>query len=164
MNENTKKVENQDIGYNIIENSKEIKKTPFNKYNKRVRIQENFNKEKITIKRNGKFINAFDYTQSGREGTEIYATLDKYNKNLQMTKQTMETNAKKLYGDIGEIGDLQTIMNNAKKCERLWNNLDSNIKKEFDNNIDNFVNNAEEWTKNYIKKEFEKRKNKGDKE
>lgn len=81
-----------------------------------------------------------------------------------MTKQAMETNAKKLYGDIGEIGDLQTIMNNAKKCERLWNNLDSNIKKEFDNNIDNFVNNAEEWTKNYIKKEFEKRKNKGDKE
>lgn len=155
-----KENENIDNGYSILLEETEIKKTKFNKYNRHTKVCEKFDKEKIKIKRNGKFINAYDYTQSGREGTEIYATLKKYNGNMELTQAEMKTAARELSGEISAIGDLRTVLDNKIKCNEIWENLNPKIKKEFNNNIDEFLANGENWAKNLVETEINKRKNK----
>lgn len=152
-----KENENIDNGYSIQLEETETKKTKFRKYNRHTKVCEKFDKEKIKIKRKGKFINAFDYTQSGREGTEIYKTLDKYNGNLELTLAEMKNAATEIAGDLSNIGDLRNVLDKAKKYNETWSNLDPRIKKEFNNDINNFLDNGEKWAKNLVNKELEKR-------
>lgn len=154
------KNENTDNGYSIELEETETKKTKFKKYNRHTKVCEKFDKEKVKIKRNGKFINAYDYTQSGREGTEIYETLKKYNGNMELTLTEMKNAARELTGEISAIGDLRSVLDNKNKCNEIWENLSPKIKKEFNNNIDDFLANGENWAKNLVETEINKRKSK----
>ena len=78
---------------------------------------------------------------------------------MELTQAEMKTAAKELSGEISAIGDLRTVLDNKIKCNKIWENLNPKIKKEFNNNIDEFLANGENWAKNLVETEI-KRKNK----
>ncbi len=164
MTENEENNHNIDCGCEVCEKTIEIKKTPFKKFNKYTEFSKKFDKEKIKIKRNGKYVNAYDYAQSNRTGTEIYATLEKYNGNLKMTQDAMKNYALELRGNIGEIGDLQTVLNNKIKAEQIWENMPEKIKKQFNYSMNDFLENGETWVKNMIEEKKKSLKSKKEKE
>ena len=72
----------------------------------------------------------------------------------------MKNAARELTGEISAIGDLRSVLDNKNKCNEIWENLSPKIKKEFNNDIDEFLANGENWAKNLVETEINKKSKK----
>lgn len=122
----------------------------------RERSQQNFDKEKITIKIKGKDINVYDMIQESREDTEIYPTLEKYGciDKIKLNRESVYTD----WTELQKMQGLRGIKDQQIAAENMFYNLPKEIRKEFDNNINKFTKEAEEFV-NKLKSEDEKIKN-----
>lgn len=106
---------------------------------------------KPTFEKFGKKIAIQDYIEAGREDTEIYPTLEKYG-----CLTRMERTPSQIYGDFTEYNDLRGNLEKAKKIKDMWNQLDTTIKNEFNNDMNEFIDRGMEWAKNKIEEETKK--------
>lgn len=109
----------------------------------RERAQQNFDPEKITFKKNGKEINVYDFIQEGREDTEIYPTLEKYG-----CIDKMMLNREDVYADYTELQkmrDLRGVKDFENQAKTMFYNLPTEVRKEFDNDINKFTKNADKY-------------------
>ena len=126
----------------------EIKK-PFIEYKN---DGQSFDKN-LKIKKAGIEYNLYDSIQANREDTDIYETLKKYGsiEPLQRTNQAM-------YGDFTTFKGLRNLQDQRIELEQLFENLPIETRREFDHNINNFIQNGEEYFTKKIKEETEKQK------
>ena len=101
--------------------------------------------QKAIIIKQGKEIDVDAMIQAGREDTEIYPTLEKYG-----CLDKLEIDNKGVYGDFREIKSLENIIEQNEKATNLWNNLPLEVREQFGNDKNRFLNEGEEWLKNKI--------------
>lgn len=125
----------------------------FKYLNWRERKAMTFNKDKIFVERQGKKINVNDWIQEGREDTEIYPTLEKYNcaPSIAAAASVMgKTQAEEMYGEIQTINGLRGAIEQAEAAKQMWERLPLNIRAQFGNNSKEFAAKGEAWLKNKI--------------
>lgn len=114
----------------------------FNKLNSRTRMQQAFDKEKITVTKAGKEYNVYNFIQEGREDTEIYPTLEKYG-----CIDRMILNEKEVYEDMRNMGNLRNRLDQIKEADNIWKNLPLEVRQEFGHSKREFVEKGEKWIK-----------------
>lgn len=111
----------------------------------RTRTQQSFDPEKIMIKQNGKMVNVYDMIQEARTDTEIYPTLYRYG-----CLDKMQINAQDVYQEFDQLFTLRDIYEQKQKADELWASLPLEVRKEFNGNPQEFMQNGEKWLKNKI--------------
>lgn len=127
--------------------------TKYRKRGNRERMAQDFDKEKITMKRAFGEVNVYDFIQEGREDTEIYPTLEKYGSIDRMKKDLTEEQQKALYNDftvIQEMGDYRGVKDYQNKAKQMFYELPLEVRKEFENDINKFTKDGAKWLKNKI--------------
>lgn len=120
-------------------------------------MAQSFDKEKITMKRAFGEVNVYDFIQEGREDTEIYPTLEKYG-SIEPMKLKVE-NAEQMYNDftqIQELGGYRGILEYQKKAKEMFYQLPSELRKEFNNDINKFTKEGAEYLNKKIAEMKEK--------
>lgn len=114
-------------------------------------MSQEFDREKITFKRASGEMNVYDFIQAGREDTEIIPTLEKYG-SIEVMKLNKQ-NAENLYQDftqIQELGGYRGILDYQKKAKEMFYSLPSDIRKDFDNDINKFTKNGAQYLQNKL--------------
>ena len=127
--------------------------TKFRKRGSRERMAQDFDREKITMKRAFGEVNVYDFIQEGRADTEIYPTLEKYGSIDRLKKDLTEEQQKALYQDftlIQEMGDYRGVKDYQIKANKMFYELPLEIRKEFENDINKFTKNGAQWLKKKI--------------
>lgn len=114
------------------------------KNRERVKIQQSFDKEKIFVTKQGQKINCFDAIQAANVDTNIYDVMQKYhcqeNEALELMKarggeQGIYADIVELQNQIKDIGDVQAV---AQKAQRLFEQLPTEIKSKYGNDLNEF--------------------------
>lgn len=119
----------------------------------RERARQKFDAKKIFIEKSGKKINVYDMIQEAREDTEIYPTLEKYG-----CIDKMMLNREDVYADYTELQKLEGlrgIKDYEIKAKNMFYSLPTEVRKEFDNDINKFTRGADDFIKK-LKAEEEK--------
>lgn len=96
----------------------------------------------------GKEIDIQEYIEEGRVDTEIYPCLEKYG-----CLKPLERTPSEIYGDFTEYNDLRGNLEKAKKIKDMWANIDTKIKNEFNNDMNEFIDRGMQWAKGQIEAE-----------
>lgn len=117
----------------------------------RERKAQEFDKEKITLKKAGKEYNVYDAIQEAREDTEIYPTLEKYGclDKLMLDKEMTLADFK----DYSGYADLRDLKNQQIKAQEMFYNLPLETRQHFNNDINQFVKDGKSYVENLIKEE-----------
>lgn len=114
------------------------------KNRERVKIQQNFDKEKIFVTKQGQKINCFDSIQAANVDTNIYDVMKKYhcqeNEAMELMKsrggeQGIFANIVELQEKIKDIGDVQDV---AQRAQELFEQLPAEIKNKYGNDLNAF--------------------------
>lgn len=124
----------------------------FKKSELRERKQQFFDKDNITITMAGKTFNVYDKIQEGREDTELYPTLEKYGCiPTEMTKeQTIDFFKNNMSAVNGKI-DLRNVQEAQIQSENLFYQLPLEIRKHFNNSIQEFQKNGYKYMNEKVK-------------
>lgn len=123
-------------------------KPQFKFMNWRERKAQKFDKSKIFLTKAGKTYNVYDKIQEGREDTEIYPTLEKYGC---IDRMMLDTHG--VYADFQNFNDLRDLKDQQNMATNMFYNLPLETRKEFNNNINTFLKEGENWLKNKIEAE-----------
>ena len=96
----------------------------------------------------GKEYDIQEYIEASREDTEIIPCLEKYG-----CLKPMELNAQGLYGDFTKYNDLRSTMEKKIQIENMWNQLDTKVKNEFNNDMNEFIDRGMEWAERKVKEQ-----------
>lgn len=88
-----------------------------------------------------------DYIEANKTDTEIYECLEKYG-----CLKPLEMNYEGTYSDFTEMNDLRSSLEKMKKANEMWAQIPADIKKQFNNDIHEFVDRGMEWVQSEIKK------------
>ena len=117
------------------------------------RIQQEFDKEKIFVERCGEKINCFDAIQAANVDTNIYEVMKKYHCQVDEATELMQRRGgtQGIYADIVEMqenikdfGDIKKVFDKANK---LFEELPSEIKDKYGNNLEEFFKDQEKIAK-----------------
>lgn len=114
----------------------------------RERKQQEFDREKITLKKAGKEFNVYDFIQEGREDTEIEPTLKKYG-----CIPTIREDNEALYQDFGNLNSLRGVLDQKIKAEEMFYSLPIETRQKFDNDINKFTKQGGEYVKKIVENE-----------
>lgn len=138
-------------------------------FNKRGHIAKNcgqdFDREKIFIEKAGKKINVYDAIQAANIDTEIYEVMKKYNCVENEASKLMEERGgmKGIYADLSVLmANAQTlgdIMNINKKAEQMFNELPSEIREKYGQNLEQFLIDVETSSKKLEKQKEQIKEN-----
>ena len=115
------------------------------KYLERKRQAQTYDKKNIFVKIRGQKVNVYDMIQEAREDTEIIPTLQKYG-----CIEKLGIDPNKTYDSFVQINDLRDIYEAKAKADKLWESLPIEVRKEFNNNANEFMKNGEQWLKQKI--------------
>lgn len=111
----------------------------------RNRVQQDFDRTKITYVKCGKEINIYDEIQANRVDTEIIPTLRKYG-NL----KPLEVDYQGMYGEFQKM-DLRDVYELKQKADDMFDSLPAEIKAQFNNDAKEFAEKAPKWLEEKIK-------------
>lgn len=113
---------------------------------------QNFGKPKLT--KAGKTFDVREWIQSNREDTEIYDTLEKYG--VDGWKRLQDENKQEIYADITNMGDLRGNLEKMRAAEKMWGELPREIRAEFQNNKELFIEGGIKWAEKKVKEHQDK--------
>ena len=116
---------------------------------------QHFDKDKITLTKAGKTFNVYQSIQEAREDTEILPTLQKYG-----CIDRMITNHTQIIGDLTELSNLRSLHEMTKKSNEIWQSLPLEVRKEFNNNKNEFIDKGMDWAKRKVAEKKAKEENK----
>lgn len=96
----------------------------------------------------GKTERVQDYIEANKTDTEIYECLKKYG-----CLKPLEMDYEGMYGDFTKLADLRGSLDRMHQANEMWRQVPAEIKKEFNNDIHEFVDRGMEWIDNKIKQE-----------
>lgn len=108
----------------------------------------NFDKEKITFLRSGKAVNLYDYIQSQNQDLEVYEVLERTGSLDSMNKSTQQ-----IYADFTNAMSLRNICDQKVEVNNIFETLPINVKRIFNNDVKNFIENGEKYFTDIIKEQ-----------
>lgn len=126
-------------------------KPTFKRYTWREKKQQAFDPNNIFIEQAGKKKNVFQMIQEAREDTELMPTLLKYG-----SIDRMILDEKEMFGEFQIMHELRDIYDQQKQAEKMFYNLPIEVRQEFNNNIQDFVNNGEKYLQKIINEKEQK--------
>lgn len=107
---------------------------------------------KIKVHRGGKDLIVDEWIQSGRDGTNIYEVMDKFNIDAGKALSRMGLGEiQAISDDVTKIGRLQDILMREKRAIEHWESLPLDIRQQFGNSRHEFAKNGSKWLQNKIK-------------
>lgn len=100
----------------------------------------------------GKEIDVKTWIHENNIDCEVYETLEKYG-----TIRTKKADMPTIKGDLQKL-DLRNALDRKIAVENIWNSLPLKMRKEFNHNPDEFMQNGIEWANKKIQEETEKKK------
>lgn len=88
-----------------------------------------------------------DYIEAGRQDTEIYQVLRDYG-----CLKPLERTPSEIYADCTEYNDLRSTIEKGKKLRQNWDQLPTDIKNIFNNDMNEFADRGLEWAKAEMEK------------
>ena len=85
------------------------------------------------------------YIEANKTDTEIYECLEKYG-----CLKPLEMDWEGTYADFSEMNDLRSSLEKMNKANEMWKQIPADIKKNFNNDIHEFVDRGMEWAKKQI--------------
>lgn len=98
----------------------------------------------VTFKRKGKEIKIKDFVQENAVGTDFYENLEKFG-NKETVLEFMNVNRAELVGDFTEAQSLVSLEERRNKTKEIWNRMPAEIRGQFDNKFQNFMDNGQEF-------------------
>ena len=123
-------------------------KSPFTPYLPRERKQQTFDIHEKT-KQYGKEVEWYQLIQEAREDTEIYPTLEKYG-----CLDKIMVHPNKMMTDFTEFKDLRSMKDQQIKAKEMWESLPYDIRMDFNNNVNEFIEKGEEYIAKKYKEEL----------
>lgn len=120
------------------------------KYGDKRRTQQKFNKD-ICFVKYGKPIKIYDFIQESANEVDIYKNLEKYG-SIQNAALIMSRKRPMIIADFEECMDLRSLEDKRIAIENIWNQLPTEEKDKFSNNIANFMDNGYEHYTNELKR------------
>lgn len=142
---------NFDSGFSVEKSvEKRTLKTGFSKFDKRTKVAQNFDKEKIQIKRGGKKINLYEFIQENGVDCAINDVINKYGTGVGINK--IQKTPEEIIADFSDYNDLMTFKNRELKANEMFNSLPVNIKQQFNNSKQEFMDKGLKWAENLVSK------------
>lgn len=88
-----------------------------------------------------------DYIEANKTDTEIYECLEKYG-----CLKPLEMDYEGRYDDFTAMNDLRSSLDKKIAAENMWKQIPAEIKKQFNNDMHEFVDRGAEWLKKEIAK------------
>ena len=104
-----------------------------------------FDKEKITVVRQGQTINCYDAIQEANEDTDIYETFEKYG-NVKACGERKES----VFADLTKQPELREALDILDAGKKDWGRLDAKTKAEYNNSPELFAKDALDNVNNFI--------------
>jgi hypothetical protein len=121
----------------------------------RVKVVQNFDKEKIMVKKACGEFNVYDMIQEGLPDTEIYTVLEKYNCTVDEAKERMKGNLQKLQGVFDMNKSFVDTMQEKINAENAFNDLPLDVRDKFGNSLERFLKEGRKYVEEEIKKDQE---------
>lgn len=100
-----------------------------------------------TIEIKGAKIKVRDWINENNTDCEIYETLEKYG--IINVRKMNDEELKAIASEIGNM-NLMEAMDRLKEGEKIWKDLPLEMRKEFNNDVEEFIKNGEKWVKEKI--------------
>lgn len=107
------------------------------------KFQQTF--EKATILRGGKEIDLYNHIQEASEDTDLYKIQEKYHG---LENAPLDLN--EMQGEFTTAISYTDIYKQQQEVEKMWYNLPLKVRKEFNNDPREFVENGDKWIKEQI--------------
>lgn len=101
--------------------------------------------EKTTILRGGKEIDLYNHIQEASEDTDLYKIQEKYHG---LENAPLDLN--EMQGEFTTAISYTDIYKQQQEVEKMWYNLPLKVRKEFNNDPREFVENGDKWIKEQI--------------
>ena len=108
-------------------------------------IEQNWDREKITIKRNGKNINLYDMIQENKGDSDIYECLQKYG-----TLQPITLDYPGFYAEFEQTMTIKDSLELQNKIQDLFDGLPKEERAKFNNSVHQFKDQGLEYYKKLI--------------
>lgn len=102
----------------------------------------------LKITKAGKTFKMYDAIQEANVDTDIYQVALKYGMRgaeKECAQTYMRNNMMQLEEDMQEFMDLRNVLDRKIAADNMWSDLPIEIKKEFNNNVNEFMDNGQEW-------------------
>lgn len=104
----------------------------------------------VMIKRNGNLQSLKDFTNQNAKETTIYDVLDTYRGDLKMTQKAMLQHANTIADEFSEIKSMGDALRIQKMANEQWNSLPRELRAQFGNSKETFLEKGSTWAKNEI--------------
>lgn len=111
---------------------------------------QDFDRKKIEFKRNGKMVNMYDWIQEQNQDLEIYEVLEKGG-----TLNSADMTNEQIYGNFKDATSLRNICDRKVAINNIFETLPINVRRIFNNDLSNFIENGEKYYMDLVMKEQE---------
>lgn len=106
-----------------------------------------FNKD-LRVTKAGKTFKMYDAIQEANVDTDIYEVARKYGMvgaETECAEMYMRKNLQNLTEDMQEFQDLRAVLDKQIKAQNMWNDLPLELKKQFNHNVNEFMEQGPAW-------------------
>lgn len=110
----------------------------------------------LKVTKQGKTFKMYDAIQEANVDTDIYEVARKYGMvgaEKECAEAYMKKNLIELDEGFQEFMDMRSVLDKKIQAENMWNNLPIEIKRQFNNDVNEFMDNGPDWIKQQVELE-----------
>lgn len=142
----------QDKGVTRVLYKSNYKKTPSQRFRKK--ITQNYDPEKIEVTQAGVTYNVYDRIQDYEPQTNFYKVIEEYNCRPDEAMERMKGKFTEIKGVIDQNQSYAEHLMNINKAKEQFDALPVKIKNEFNNSVEEFLENGDKFLNKYFKEEM----------
>lgn len=112
--------------------------------------------KEVKITKAGKTFKMYDSIQEANVDTDIYEVAKKYGmegSEKESAETYMAKNLSQISEEMQNYTDLRSVLDKKIAAQNMWQELPIDIRKQFNNDMNEFMDNGPEWIKNLIEKQ-----------
>lgn len=110
----------------------------------------------LKVTKQGKTFKMYDAIQEANVDTDIYEVARKYGMvgaEKECAETYMQKNLTELDEAFQEFMDMRSVLDKKIQAENMWNDLPIEIKRQFNNDVNEFMDNGPDWIKQQVELE-----------
>lgn len=110
----------------------------------------------VKITKAGKTFKMYDSIQEANVDTDIYEVARKYGmegSEKECAEAYMAKNLSQISEEMQNYTDLRSVLDKKIAAQNMWQELPINIRKQFNNDMNEFMDNGPEWIKGLMEKQ-----------
>lgn len=110
----------------------------------------------VKITKAGKTFKMYDSIQEANVDTDIYEVAHKYGmegSEKECAEAYMAKNLSQISEEMQNYTDLRSVLDKKIAAQNMWQELPIDIRKQFNNDMNEFMDNGPKWIKNLVEKQ-----------